>query len=243
MTPFRPHAPSGAMLLAVTATLFVSAAPLMAQDECPSGNCCGLITNEARCEYPCEGVKGSGYAAYDLVHGTFSASGGGGDVGHLSARDRYTCIGLPTGTTLTISVELHVTGFIRGLCGYFSPSQVPSGDVEATLEQSGSQATLYASNDPACDYSTEPPWFCCPQDASADSTLRLSIGCTAGQPFELRMGLLAGAGRMAGAQVSATLRFADLPPGATITSCHGYRQDAPTPVHRSSWGSLKQIYR
>jgi hypothetical protein len=37
--------------------------------------------------------------------------------------------------------------------------------------------------------------------------------------------------------------FLDLPPGATVTSCKGYRQEQPTPAVARSWGRLKAAYR
>src|SRR5262249_12277290 len=41
----------------------------------------------------------------------------------------------------------------------------------------------------------------------------------------------------------ATLTFEGLPAGTSITSCHGYRQDAAVPTSHTTWGSLKARYR
>jgi hypothetical protein len=37
--------------------------------------------------------------------------------------------------------------------------------------------------------------------------------------------------------------FSNIPAGAAIVSCKGYTSDPVVPVHGTSWGHLKALYR
>lgn len=45
------------------------------------------------------------------------------------------------------------------------------------------------------------------------------------------------------AVVSGTLRFENLPTGASVHGCKGFRQSTAVPARSLSWGSLKSVYR
>jgi hypothetical protein len=80
-----------------------------------------------------------------------------------------------------------------------------------------------------------------------EEVLRLDLVKVAGVPF--RLDYFAGSQRgSTGGSGSASVRltFVELPPGAWITSCHGYVQDFPTstrPANLAAWGAIKSHYR
>jgi hypothetical protein len=76
--------------------------------------------------------------------------------------------------------------------------------------------------------------------------LEISVSVTSDSPFEIRLRLYADASvTWSGVEgaIEAKLGFPDLPVGATIRSCKGFLADVTTRVTRTSWGSVKAIYR
>lgn len=176
----------------------------------------------------------SGSAAYDLRAGTVSVSGAGGDItgsGFVETLDLYRVGGVAPGTPLTFHAELHVGGGISLQCGYY-----PSGGIAARIElPAANAAELFVHS--GCSEE-----FCCGGGASTDSVLRIAIQVPAGDEFGLRLRLSASA-RFGYAAAGGTLRFSDLPPGAVVTSCQGFRQDFPVPARSRTWGGVKALYR
>jgi hypothetical protein len=75
-----------------------------------------------------------------------------------------------------------------------------------------------------------------------DTTLVIPIVAMAGTPFRIHCEAYAN-GLEAYGGVLGTLSFVDLPPGAFVTSCQGFRQDAPILTRPTTWGRLKASYR
>lgn len=69
------------------------------------------------------------------------------------------------------------------------------------------------------------------------------VGLRIGEKFSMTL-LLRGFNSAGGDGFIATaLHFDPLPPGVSVRSCHGFRQDGPVPAVRDSWGAIKAIYR
>src|SRR5262245_22474085 len=178
-------------------------------------------------------------AHYDLIEGLFVSSGSsipsfGG--GYVEATDRYTIVGLPTGTPIALTAGLRVTGSIT-FCG----TVPPSGQIIASLfDEAGFEATAYALASPSiCDTSG----YCCGVAASLDEPVRMPLAVQAGSPFEVTSAVRAGVTLTGTATITGRLAFEDLPPGTTVVSCQGFRQDAPVPALPASWGGMKARYR
>jgi hypothetical protein len=65
----------------------------------------------------------------------------------------------------------------------------------------------------------------------------------AGHEFEISLVAGVYSSGEEGGYSHARLSFEGLPPGSSMTSCKGYRQDQPVPALARSWGGLKAIYR
>ena len=82
-----------------------------------------------------------------------------------------------------------------------------------------------------------------PGTESATRQLRLTVNMKAGQPYEIQLAANVFTSGNAGGSSQGRLSFERLPPGASITSCKGFRQDAPVATLAKSWGALKHLYR
>ena len=78
---------------------------------------------------------------------------------------------------------------------------------------------------------------------TATRQVRLAVNMKAGEPFDIQLSAAVFASGGAGGFSHGRLSFEGLPPGTSITSCKGFRQDAPTPALAKSWGGLKATYR
>lgn len=78
---------------------------------------------------------------------------------------------------------------------------------------------------------------------SAAPLLNVTVQVPAGQTFGISYTVEAEANEGGYAQAGTQLAFQDLPPGASIQSCYGYRQDFPVPTKTMSWGRVKVLYR
>jgi len=170
---------------------------------------------------------------YNLVAGTFDATGVGGTnfIGEatVSAGDAYTVMGLPAGTPVTITAKLQVVGATGTGCG---PSSA-SGRVTASLTSGAATQQVTANSTPGGGG--------CVLNVAVNTTVVISIPCLAGQPFTM-VTLVEAAARANTSTLSGSLLFDNLPAGASVVSCQGFTQ-VPTPARGSSWGRVKQIYR
>jgi hypothetical protein len=144
------------------------------------------------------------------------------------ANDEYMILGPPGGTPVSFAVEFEVSGNVNlSLCG-------GDGNLGAAFSTVGSPtaSTSYACN-AACS---------CFGNQFLNTVLSLPLTRNAGTFFPLGYTLAAN-GVFGGGNLTGQFRFTGLPPGSSIISCQGYRQDAPVPVQRTSWGTLKVSYR
>lgn len=84
--------------------------------------------------------------------------------------------------------------------------------------------------------------------ASTSEEIVFPLSLVAGTPFEVAFAVSASnaspccvSGGLAGADITADLRFRGLPAGYAIYSCAGFT--APVPASVTSWGSVKALYR
>ena len=179
------------------------------------------ISRGAPCQF---GGSTSASAAYDLVAGTFSASGQGasdcGASGASTTDDVFRLIGPASPDSIPFTARLQASAFA------FSPAGFSSGaNVEFREGTSNSQTFGYYPGGPS------------------SATLSLNISRAVGDSFNLHIVVAAYAGSRASASASGTLSFIGLPPGYAVVSCQGYVSDLSVPVRATSWGRLKTIYR
>ena len=204
-------------------------------------NCNGSLSSsdDAVRALTCSNSQGGAGVGYDLVSGTIHAAGSGGDGGgggSVQAVDDYTIVGLPTGTPVTFTARLRVIGSVGGGCAV----TFPSGDFFGRLTEGASnRVEVRRSTTLVCQPFGGP---CCATGGSVDSTLRVTVAGTAGLAFRLTSEVGA-SGRFLGANVTGQLSFEGLPPGTTVVSCQGFRQDFPVPARPTSWGAVKVRYR
>ncbi len=181
----------------------------------------------------CEpGPTGIGWASasYDLTVGAMNASASshasGNGYGSVTARDEYRVMGIAQGTPLTITARLRL-----GLVGCSGPPFCCGG---------GAWGFIRGPDGTAEDlYSPHAPNSC----ASVYDSVEVVVTVASGEPFVMTFGVAAAGGETGSGSGGGQLHFADLPPGATVESCHGYRQDSPTPELRQTWGRIKARYR
>jgi len=80
------------------------------------------------------------------------------------------------------------------------------------------------------------------QVTSLNTALTLSLSKIVGDHFHLDRSLYARAYCSGNAIISSQLEIV-LPPGYGMTSCYGFSAAGPTPALRTSWGSMKSVYR
>ena len=145
--------------------------------------------------------------------------------GSIEANEDFVVIGIPPGTPLSIHARVRVVAS-AGSTGGLSPSNHASG----WLQEAG--AGRVEANARAEGVNS----------VNIDELLSLDFPNVAGEQFRLTMGArtrsLEGTGRAV-----VTLSFADLPPGAIVSSCQGYSSGPPVPTSPVSWGRLKLRYR
>ena len=165
---------------------------------------------------------GSASVAYDLVQGTLAAYAVFVPVSG-EAQDDYTVTSVPPGSGLTFRARLDVQA---SACA----SSYSYGRTTARLAEGSNE-----------DRVTVSPYEGC---YSVNDTLEITLTHFAGEPFRLTLevgfSLIEGT---ASGSVQGRLSFLDLPPGAVITSCQGFRQEIATPARTHTWGQLKAQYR
>ena len=171
-------------------------------------------------------------ACYDLPHGALVVNVPESACfcdSYVQAVDRFHVEGIPPSGPISFAARLHVTGYLPTMAFGLAGLQETGG---ARVEKPYSET-----------------------DSPLDITLTLPLSKSVGETFELAGDMRVAksvpyapavvspnAARPAAAsEVSGTLEFLGLPPGAVVQSCQGY--GLPVPVLPSSWGRLKAAYR
>lgn len=165
---------------------------------------------------------------FDLVQGVMHAYGGWG---RAVVADEYTVTGLPAGSEVHFAARLEAR---VSACGGFDDS----GDGRCSARDGSNEVSLGVSafGQGRCEFE--------------EAVLRLELRKIAGEPFRLDF-LVSGTSGSTGGDGSGYLRltFVDLPPGARITSCHGYLQDGPTAArlslvtHETAPGRVRLVWQ
>jgi hypothetical protein len=168
---------------------------------------------------------GGANCSYDATRGTVGA-GFCCNFGWGSAQvvDDFVISNLPPGTPLTFRATLYL-----GLqCSGYSHG---SGACNGSMTGPDGATVRYGID------------ACCGQGNSASHPLDLAVQALAGQTFRITYQVEAEADEGGFGSASGQFIFQDLPPGATIQSCHGYVEDFPVPAKPMSWGRVKVLYR
>jgi len=177
-----------------------------------------------------------GHVAYDLIAGTFGATGGGGGGKYsggvqLQFSDSYRIVGPALATPISFQAAFHVGGTLNAsLNSYPFIGTVCDATSAQLIATSGSASVSH--------YYTIPAQGC--ETTTFDDGMTLALAKLPGETFPLSM-LLAVFGSRAG-NVNGTFEFTGLPAGYVIQSCQGFGGQ-PVPAQNTSWGSLKHSYR
>ena len=173
----------------------------------------------------------SGSLSFDAAAGlaVVTSSGNVRAIAQVEGRDQFEVGGLPTGTVVSFTVRLHVSGTVSAQCG---PGGCAVASLSARLWDVPSNMLLFAVSTPS---------------SSADGALDLPLSRVVGEPFTLFTSTTAYAysaspvfrGTSNG---QTTLDFVGLPSGAYVFSCKGFLT-APVATAGSSWGRVKVHYR
>jgi hypothetical protein len=219
-------------VLLLLAILFPQAG---ANAQCPTvtlycdGDYCGGASEQsfdvAQGSLACEG----GTTSFNLISGALEARAQSPcTYGFTSAdaRDAYRIDGLPAGSQVTFMARLIVsaTGCKPAYGGGSSSAEISDGVSFDVVEASPS-----GPYDSGC--------------VTVADSAQITLTRTVGEPFVLRFKLQAGGIDGGSGHVTALVRFGDLPSGAVVTSCYGYRQEGATPVAVRTWGGVKALYR
>ncbi len=160
-----------------------------------------------------------GQASYDLRSGMFHSSTSTLDAGAFGtsvlAQDIYEVIGNPSGIPINFLAKLTITA----------------------------TRTLFASACALLSESIENQAVYCAGIGTFIVEISIPLEYMAGEPFQLLYQLSTSGVEGVASSISAVLEFEGLPPGATITSCQGFFQDAPVQIREESWGQIKAVYR
>lgn len=164
----------------------------------------------------------TGSASLDLKAGAVGAVASADGSMHMVARgsDDFMVTGLPMGTHVTVSVEL-----VASLRAY---------KAKAGQGKSSARASLVAQWGQRVDRTIE--------NSVENPVLALPLTLIAGVPFNVTAEVRADADQ-GSASAEAAYRFVGLPPGAMITSCHGFAGGGAVPSHPVYWGEIKSRYR
>jgi hypothetical protein len=146
----------------------------------------------------------------------------------INVRDEFDVTGVPMGTPVTMTAQMIADCFVIVTC--------ETGDCSGFVVDSLQHVT---------DVDALPHEVNGPGRFDFHDVLSVPLTIVAGTPellsFELEGHRVAGNTSESGG--SANITFSGLPPGVNIVSCKGYSLFRVTPVHRTSWGELKTIYR
>ena len=171
-------------------------------------------------------------AQFDVPAGHFEVGTGEGGGIRLWLRDDFTVTGPAPGTPVTLHMRVRLHGGLNwdGACCPDSQAHV---DLVPLEPQPG---------DPSPHWSfgkTSGPFMSYPFSDSLDISLERTTGTPIGIEFHAVSQMQAPSSSFLAGDFS----FLDLPPGWTVTSCKGYRQEQPVPAMVASWGRVKAIYR
>src|SRR5262249_512349 len=212
-------------------SILLAFAPAPCLAECPSVHVIASYTNfsttasqlDTVIDMPAVGVSAT--VIYDLAQEashTSVESGVGNGALSLECQDDFLIQGLADGTPVAFTAKFVVHTDIRG-----GSSHAPWFHTVVGTGPAGdpSHASEYYDG-----------YFI------GDHALVLALSQNAGEVFPLHF-LQEYSEGLDGLDIyqDAKLTFEGLPPGATITSCHGYHQDA-VPASHTTWGSLKGRY-
>jgi hypothetical protein len=175
-------------------------------------------SNSATCSGP-PNDPGSGNASYDLRAGHLALNAGGFDwSGGIFCSDEFQLAGIAPGPTYALTLVGHLkVNWSRSL-----PGGSMSFDLSAGVPGLNG-FRLYGIG-------------------SVDTTLTCAISVTPGHEWSLGSSLDVGQGG-GSMKCAYDYSFANLPPGAFVTSCQGFRQDSPVPALAMTWGRCKATYR
>lgn len=229
------------VVLIVSGPLGLTAGGAAANPACP--------LSTVRCEYvsvtstdstaSCDGcLEGCARARYDLPHGTFGLEiyyAFDGAVAGVTAVDEYRVGGIPVGTPVSFTAEMDVSAHLGGYC---YGTHGTGSSASASLREGESNGSYVSISTPMYEVG----FNSCARDTSLAQTLRVSIVRFPGEVFTLHFSLSSFQLKNQ-ATLSGRLRFSGLPPGASVVSCQGYRQDFATASLPVTWGQLKARYR
>ncbi len=207
-------------------------------DACPQstldcGNSTGLHTSDPLAEFDCSTASDTGVVGFDIPHGTAHASCTSLVQRILSAKpdDQYTLSGTPAGVPIRLMVV--VDGDVQVRRPASDPNAVVgNGYAGVWLDSLGIDSPLDS-------------WGVTGQQGVDHYTGQASIAIVfvPGAPKEIGFASSTISENLAHLAATAHLHFDGLPPGATITSCNGFRQDQAVPALPVSWGRVKAVYR
>jgi len=177
-----------------------------------------------------------GHVAYDLIAGTFGATGGGGGGKYsggvqLQFSDSYQIVGPSLVTPISFQVALHVGGTLNA--GFYTYPYIGT-----VCDATSGRVTCTSGPASVSRNYTVPSQECQPR--TLDDGMTLALAKLPGEVFPLSI-LLSVFGTETGT-VDGTFQFTGLPPGYSIRSCQGFG-GPPVPALPVSWGGLKATYR
>jgi hypothetical protein len=168
---------------------------------------------------------GQSRTAFNVPAGTLYAMGWSSWDGcepRVTVEDDFVVGGLPIGTPVSFTARLALTLHASSFMG--------PGFASASLTEGASNTVAVNWDD--VFYSSQ----------TRSDVLMVPVTAIVGTPFHMKYFVRAYAGELTSAEWQGTFDFANLPGGASITSCKGYSQ-AAVPAQSASWGRMKAAYR
>jgi hypothetical protein len=222
--------------LSLLLALALAGRAVPAAAQCPASdvNCEGDVTSTAAASYSAgcsiDGITGFDVplATLDVAIPPFGYSLLYADHAEVILRDLFTFHGPADGTPYTIHLRVRARG------DAYSPGG--PGDSDGTI------LSLSATTPQAGDPSASRGWGTFAGSYSYDDSLDLVLTRLGGPPVGITLDA-SSVGSNGLATGHFDFRFVDLPPGWSVTSCKGYREEQPVPTRVASWGRVKAAYR
>jgi hypothetical protein len=175
---------------------------------------------------------GSTVVAFDVSLGWLGmGNGAAGGSSEIRVRDRFAIFGPPAGSPVTIRLRARIVGeVLYGVCCDTVRIAVALRPLEPEPGELESKGELVRAESPTGVFT-----FSDSLDLVLERTSELGVGLEIGTRFDVPAG--------SAGQFLVRYTFVDIPPGAEVRSCKGYRQSAPVPAFARTWGSLKASYR
>jgi len=150
-------------------------------------------------------------------------------VSDLQLRDEFTVSGPAAGTPIELRLRVHAAGYVSA----------GAGDAQFAM------LTLALEPFPLMvgDQLPQRTWGSVDVEVAFDDSLDLVLHRTAGEPIGILIRAQLSVGNYCWGDTHLAFRFVDLPPGCSVTSCKGYRQDPQVGAESMSWGRVKAAYR